>query len=311
MAKRDGRHERPGGRRGPAAALQRGAEALRSRLLYRSLDAAMTASLRPRRGALRHLKSLLDPRVSNYDRVASLVGLCDAIVPGTAERATRTICRPVKLPLDFERMDLMAYGSGSTVFGLEGPGGRRVLKFYRRSLGRGRASLEELAGWYRGKYETMRAWYAEAPDLVWPSEFLIVPGPIRGRPAVACLQDRLEGPLRDFFQDFTDDELVELFRGDDGLRSRFLVLARRTVEIRRRESLCPDFLGRHNLALAGRGPQRRLILTDYGIFDLRDRRQSGRAAARLERCVDRLESLLGRVAGAVPGGTSGGMGHRS
>ena len=95
-------------------------ETVRSRLLYRSLDAVVTAPLRPRRSVAQYVGSILASRASNYGRVGSFVNLVDAVLPGTARRAGKLICRPIELPFPAEKVELLAYGSGAR--GLGGPG---------------------------------------------------------------------------------------------------------------------------------------------------------------------------------------------
>ena len=112
-----------------------------SYFIYKSLDAAMTASLRPRRKIGAHLRSIVSPRSSNYDRVASLVNMFDTVAPGFARGTKSALCGELQLPFPVQRAELLAFGSGSTVFRLDTDDGRKVVKFYRRSLGAGPARL--------------------------------------------------------------------------------------------------------------------------------------------------------------------------
>ena len=59
-----------------------------------------------------------------------------------------------------------------------------------------RGGLVELAGEYRKKYETVASCYAGPHEIVAPASFLILQGPLLGRPAVACLQTDIEGERR-------------------------------------------------------------------------------------------------------------------
>ncbi len=266
-------------------------DTIRSRFLYKSLDAAMTASLRPKRRFVALAQSVLDPRTSNYDRVASLVNMVDTVVPGLARRATSLICRPPWPPFSAERVELLAYGSGATVFLLEGESGRQVLKIYRRSLGVGPARRNELLGSYRQRYETIRSWYAASPDIVWPADFMILPGPILGRPAVACLQTYIEGEKKDALRGLSDNELVTALGASNGLRRQILAFAKQTRRIYRSQGRCADFLGENNLMLVRSGDRWRLHLIDYGVFDTDRMRRTPALSERIEGCIGRIESL--------------------
>ncbi|MHC4082300.1 MAG: hypothetical protein ACYS15_04455 [Planctomycetota bacterium] len=279
-------------------------ETVRSRLLYRSLDAVVTAPLRPRRTLGAHLRSVLSPRSTNYDRVGSLAGIVDAIAPGTARRAGALICRRTELPFRTDRVELLAYGSGATVFVAEAGSRRRVLKIYRRSLGVSAERLQALLAEYQDKYDTIRAWYEGDAGLVWPAEFMVLPGPILGRPAVACVQEHIGDEARDFFRGFTDEELAAALNGSDELRRQFLFFAERTLHVCRSHRRCPDLLGEKNLSIVGRGGGRRLRLIDYGVFDLGD----GRRAAVRERVgayLDRIGSLAQHLGAADRIGEAG------
>lgn len=262
---------------------------VRSRLFYRSLDAAMTASLRPRRGLGPNLRTLLSPRSSNYDRVGSLVNTLDGIVPGTARWVTRRIYRPIRPPFPADRIELLAFGSGSTAFRAHTQTGDKVVKFYRKSLGVGARRLPEVVRTFREKYETVSGWYESTPGLVWPAEFSVLDGPILGRPALACVQDYVAGEMRDFFLDFSEDELADTMSRSDGLREEFLAFARRTMAVYESEHRCADFIGHNNLTVVGGGDRPRLHLIDYGIFDFDS------TASRVRRNRARLKTYLERI----------------
>ena len=271
-------------------------EALRTRFLYKSLDAVMTAPLRRRRGRSAYLGSILSPGSSHYDRVAALVGLIDTLIPGTERRASDRLFRAGSLPFASARFELMESGSGSTVFLLETGRGRRVLKAYRRTIGRSRDTLLELSTVYRNKYETVSSWYAGPYDIVVPASFLVLHAPLLGRPAVGCLQWYVEGEKRDFFGDFEDAELLQLMKEDNGLREQFTFFARKTLKVRAAQGLCTDLLGAQNLMITREGESWALKLIDYGIFDLRSlENESPEVSSRIANLFSRLETLLRAV----------------
>lgn len=268
---------------------------VRSRLLYRSLDAAMTASLRPRRPLAANLRTLVSPQVYNYDRVASLVNAFDGIVPGTARWVTRRIYRPIRPPFPAERVELFAFGSGSTAFRAHTETGDMVIKFYRKSLGVSARRLPRVVRRFREKYEIVSEWYEATPGLVWPAEFVLLDGPILGRPALACVQEYIAGEMRDFFRDFSEDEFAEMLSSSDGLREEFLEFARQTLAVYESQRMCADFIGHNNLTVVAGSDRPRLHLIDYGLFDFDE--PTGRVRSNrphLERFLTRIGSLANR-----------------
>lgn len=265
-------------------------EELTTRLVYRSLDACLTASLGAPAGSAER------PfwRASNYERLRSCMRLLSRIAPPAAAGIRRRLWRPERLPFapgSVERpvelpVELMAYGSGATVFLVPCPDARRVLKVYRRTLGRSPRALGRALHEYRRKYELATSWFG---DIVLPSTYVLLHAPLLGTPAVACIQTHV-GERRDLLRDHTDEELLAQLRRRSALRSRFVAFARTTIERCAREGAVVDFFGEGNLVIAGAGDDARLVLLDYGVFD------RGSVSAALERriqaAVARLERLL-------------------
>ncbi len=261
-------------------------ERLRSRVLYRSLDAALTAQLRPRQARFSLLR-LSNPRLSNYDRIGMLVSLA-----GLDERLGNMLVRPRRLAFRSPSVELMSFGSGTTVFSLDQGGERpRVLKVYRRTLGLHLSRLLLLARRYRARSRQFTSWFGE---VVHPTQYLILHGPLLGRPAVACVQDYLPGPLIDPLQ-LGEAELVRLLDSDPGLRRQFDAFARRCLALRQ-EGVFPDLLGRGNLVLlAGTQGGGALRMIDCGVFDLRHPSMQT-LLPRVEQVAARLRAALGETA---------------
>lgn len=269
-------------------------EALRSRFWCKALDAVLTAELRPRQGVGRLLGTLVSPSSSHFDRTAALRNLLSAAAPGLVARAHRRLLLPGVLPFRGVELELMAYGSGATVFLVHATGRRYVLKVNRRSLGRSRASLAELGRTVRGKYESARRWFGEgaAGDVLVPTSHLILAGPLRGFSAVATVQPFIEGAKSDFFRDHSDDEILDLLGGDARLRQSFLAFGSRFLEVYRSQGRCVDLLGRENLMLVRNDGRYRLRLVDYGVFDL------ALQGARPD-LIEGMASLGGRLQGLI------------
>ncbi len=264
----------------------------RHSLVCWALDAAMTASLRPRVPLPKQLRTLVSPRSSGYDRVGAAVNALDRVIPGSARRATSLICRPMDLPFPARRIDLLAFGSGATVFLATGDAAARVVKVYRRSLGVPRDRLTAVLDRYRSQYDEMCRLYRDAPGVVWPAEFLIIGGPILDRPAVACVQEYIAGGLRDFFSDLTEGQALAAMDLSSELRRQFLAFAGPTLDLYRTEARCPDFLGHCNLAITGEGAAARLRLIDYRIMPASANGGPKSPHEHQRRCLQRIRALL-------------------
>lgn len=244
------------------------AEFIRTRLIYKSLDAALTATLRPQQVRQKYLKMLISRRASNYERVAAGTNLIDTFVPGFAHKLSTRLINSSRFPFANADLQLMSYGSGSTVFLLKRPEEDWVLKIYRRSLGKKGESLAQIAAHFKVKYETVCSWYNSRFNLVPEAHFLILYGPIFSKPAAAVLQRYIHGNKSDFFLDHSNQTLLHLMNQDPELVGSFLFFAEQTFKIQQQHNLCVDFLGRENLMLVEQNGRYKLLVVDNGIFNL-------------------------------------------
>jgi len=266
-------------------------ETLRTRFLYKPLDAVLASSVLPAKQRGGYLRDILARRSSRYDRVRSLVALVDTILPGSRKWAVRRLLRPSLLPFATCGIEVIGAGSGSTVFLLEAGGVRMVLKAYRKTLGASADRLLEFAAFYKGKYDTVSTWYRGPYPIVLPAAFVVLHSPLLGQPAVACLQPYLEEEKRDVIGDLQEG-LPRLLEEDSRLRDQFHFFARRTLEIRAERGSCVDLLGPGNLLIAREGGIRTLRLIDYGILDLPSLKNSlPDTSARIDEVLSRLESI--------------------
>jgi hypothetical protein len=262
----------------------------------RLLDAAVTVPARQRRPDAHPARALLGATRS-FDRAAAAVNLLDRLVPGTAAALARRLTSAAPLALAASEIDPLDFGSGATVFRLATPAGPRVLKVFRRSLGRPLAEQREIAAYYAGRYRTVSRWYAGVAGLVAPSAFLILPGPIRGHPVAAVVQPLLAGRRRCFFDDLDADGALRLLSRDPALRQQFQGFAGATLECWRKGERCLDLVGRENLMLLEADGRERLAIVDCGLFELAAvRREAPERYRALAERIGRLEALLGRLA---------------
>jgi hypothetical protein len=270
-------------------------ESFRSRFVFKSIDAAIIAHLKPKQSALKTLMTILDPRTSNYERVAALVSLSDVILPGMSLRISRSLSRSSHLPFLGSTIELINYGSGSSVF-LLGEGGKKVLKMYRRSLGRNIDDLLYIAKEFKTKYEMISSWYAGPYSFIIPTTFLVLHGPALDAPAAAAIQPYIHGEKIDLFNDLTDEALVSLLQQDEYLKKQFIFFAQKTLEVYEQYGLCHDFMGRENMKLVRTESRSQLVIIDYGIINLRAMKEnSPERFSRFYTYLDRLRLVLNSI----------------
>jgi hypothetical protein len=263
----------------------------RSRYLFQVADAVLTAKASPFPGSE---ASLINAGTRSYRRARTAVNLLARILPSAVERARRKLFRPVQLPLRADTVTPLSFGAGVTVFLLErrlpqSHSDRKVLKVYRRSVGRRPEVLLQLARDRQMSYEALRARYAGCSALL-PTYFMVVNGPLLGRPVLACVQPYVDGPYTDLFGDLSEDQLVALLEGHARLRSQFALFTDRTLRAAAAEHTCVDLLGRNNLIVTGGGEELRMVLLDInGVFDFK--RKLREAPESLAQIKDRLGYL--------------------
>jgi hypothetical protein len=267
-------------------------------LLLRCLDAAVTAPARRRRPGPRSLRALLAGR--RFDRIPAALGLLEQIAPGVSGAVSRRLYGAAPLALAATAIEFLDFGLGGTVFRLETPCGPRVLKVFRRSLGRPLAEQRGILAHYAGRYRAVSGWYDGGEPIVARSHFLMLPGPILGRPVAAAVQAYVPGHKLDFFEDQTDAEALARLRDDPALARQFRAFARRTLAIFAQGERCLDLIGHQNLMLALADGRARLAIVDCGVFELPAlRRAAPERYASLRERVGRLESLLARLPGGA------------
>jgi hypothetical protein len=263
------------------------AEHVRSAVLYKSMDAIITAPLRPRQERRDYFQTLFGGASSNYERVAAGMNLVETFFPNFGRRVSAVLSNHNRFPIGDATITLMSFGSGSTVFRLKQPEADWVLKVYRRSLGKSPQGLAQIARHFKSKYETVCSWYNGRFDLVPKATFLIIYGHILGRPAAAVLQAYIQGKKSDLFLDHSNEELLALMRCEPELADRFNFFVDQTLYAYNNHNLCIDFLGRENLMLVQKDGRHQLLVVDNGIFQMDTLRTSrpvvyGQIEARLE-----------------------------
>jgi len=228
--------------------------------------AVMLSPLQPEQSAFAQLKAVLSFKSSTYGRTMSTVNLVDKFIPGIAGRLSRWMFRKNRFPWAPIDIELIAFGSGAAVSKVGWKSGAKVLRIYRKSLGKSVCGLLEIAEYYKKNYDTVLGWYGGSLDLVLPMEFLVLQSlPFVGSVA-ASLQPYVQAEKQDLFEDFSDDEFVRLLKANPFVRDQFIFFAEQTMCQWRERKLCYDFVGRENIVLVKQGEGYRLKIVDVGIF---------------------------------------------
>jgi hypothetical protein len=286
-------------KRGCSRALAR-FEDLRSRYVWKSLDALLTAPLGQSNSG-QHVVSLQDAGSRSYRRAQQIMNALTRLLPRTVAYYRRQLFDPGLLPFAADRVALLSFGSGVTVFLVQAASERqepRVLKVYRKSLGRRLDGLRTMVQERRATYDRLASWYDDCSVLL-PTQFLLLHGPLRSGAVVACVQPFVEGQHTDVFHDVPERTLLELFAKHPRLEAQFRLFVERTLGAVEREGACVDIVGRNNLVITGNGEQCRLVLLDNGFYDFQ--RKAIRSPAALAELRQRL-AYLQRIYEQLPGG---------
>jgi hypothetical protein len=138
----------------------------------------------------------------------------------------------------------------------------------------------------------MLTWYGDLPGLVLPMEFMVLRGsPLIG-PVAVSLQPYIHGEKQDLFEDFSDDELLQLFAENHCLLEDFMYFAKQTIRQWDERNMCFDFLGRQNVMLVTQDGHYKLCLPDSGFVSFDKLLSKGpEVVARFEQRMKRIISL--------------------
>lgn len=229
---------------------------------------------------------------SRFNRAVSIIHMIDRVIPGVSQRLSRRLYLDSRFPWRPVSTELIARGSGAAVFKLNWSHGPKVVRIYRRSLGRSLDGLLKVAAYYQSRYRMLSQWYGGPLELIPEMEFLVLQGPYLVGPVAASLQPYIQGQKRDLFQDFTDDELLKLLKENHFVREQFLFFAKQTLCQWEERKMCLDFLGMQNVMIVNRGGKYRLCLPDLGIFEFETlAKKYPKKISQLEKRIHRLTRL--------------------
>lgn len=237
-------------------------------------------------------QSALPWRSPRFGRIMSTVNFVDKIIPGIASGLSHWMCRKNYFPWVPVDMQLIAFGSAAAVFKLNWESGVKVLRIYRKALGKSPRGLLEMAEYYENNYKRLLHWYCGPMDLVLPMEFLVLQGlPLIG-PVAGSLQPYVQTEKQDIFEDFADTDFVNLMEANPFMRDQFIFFAEQTIRQWDEREICYDFVGRENLVLVKKGGEYHLKIVDIGFFkfDLPEHNYPGKVA-QIEQHIQRLTRL--------------------
>ena len=258
--------------------------------------AVLISPLQPKRSTSDKTETAVFRKESTYGRTLLGINWIDRVIPGSVKRLSDWMYKNNRFPWAPVDIDLIAFGSGAAVFKLCWNDGDKVLRIYRKSLGKSASGLLEMAEYYKRNYETVLSWYGKIPDLVLPMEFMVLQGlPLIG-PVAASLQPYIHGSRQDLFEDFSDEELLKLLAANHYLRGQFLSFVQQTIRQWDGRKMCYDFIGRENLMLVQEGGEYRLHIVDVGIFKFDTPvNNSSEKIAQIDQRIARMTSLYERA----------------
>src|SRR5262245_41091369 len=114
------------------------------RVLLLCLDLAATAAAWKPQHDIPPLRTLVGGGRAS-ERIHAGFALVDRAAPGAARALSRRVASARSLSLRVRSLELLGFGGGASVFRCETPAGTRVLKIFRRSLGRPLAEQHAVA----------------------------------------------------------------------------------------------------------------------------------------------------------------------
>jgi hypothetical protein len=266
----------------------------RCRYLYKAADALATSIYAPVAGQE-------DAGSKAYRRARAFARMARALAPGTVARSAARVVSARQMPFPMTSIELLGFGSGSTVFLVRDASDRlSVLKIFRKSLGRNSSELRRQLEYRRSAYATVARWY-RGLNIVPASHFLLLHGPILSLAAVGCLQPLIPSARIDLLHGMTDRKLTDLVSADAYLLRTVQSFIRRTIRTARMERASIDLVGKDNVVLVRDEASHRLVILDQGIyrFDVKASRDPD-ALARLHDQLQVLEQLGQRIQGVAP-----------
>ncbi|OGD59300.1 hypothetical protein A3I57_02455 [Candidatus Beckwithbacteria bacterium RIFCSPLOWO2_02_FULL_47_23] len=221
-------------------------------------------------------KKLVERDRSNWQRGIDLFGLLHNATPVIKRIYPATLFDYNNLPLVPESLAFIGSGANQIVYRWgDIPGSRLALKIDRKTLdGNGNAVRE--AEKTRKNYLEVQHRFGDIKGLMTIEDFLVARVNVNylfGLKAKTdvffTIQPFFEGKIKDFFRDFTQDELRQKFNQNPIQEDRFVNFSERFFRTFFDEGLCLGVFGRNNLCVVDDSDNRgwQLHLLDaHGLF---------------------------------------------
>lgn len=223
-----------------------------------------TAKLDAPRKALDHVRTIKGRDTTKMQRLRSSIHLA-AKIGGIAgidlEREVHNILyNDSNLPLSAKKPELVGYGGECFVFKIDHENPRVVkvdMSSIKMSTDEKIARVKEL----ENEHAQIKEWFGNIDRFVLPSSFLIGKMPYRGKAAVGVVQPYVED-MRGVFEDFEEEELVELFEHDADFRNSFIAVADKVDEVYSETNSGIDLGGIRNVVIVNKEGKNHIILID-------------------------------------------------
>lgn len=142
----------------------------------------------------------------------------------------------------------------------------------------------ELAKKNRCEFENIRRYYTSVKDLI-PEEYVVIGSAKNDRRfSIMTIQEFFGLNIKDFFSDFSKNELIEIINNDEELKINFIEFSEKTFYLEKNKGISIDFIGHKNLVIIeDENKKNKLRFIDpHGIFLLSDAKRKKWLYAKLD-----------------------------
>jgi hypothetical protein len=223
----------------------------------------------------RTIKNIRDPYTGQIIKQQVLVAGIQAVsklIPNLDTAIASVITKTNKVPLEGISCLSDFNGGENTsflVYQLDREGKNNkvgVLKINKFSIGQSPEILLEIATRLRSEYKKISECYHELPNLIPQEDTFIGHSHLGYKPAVLTLSKYIPGDKRGIFEDYTQEELIQLFKEDEDLGNQFRTFGGILLKEYEERQWCIDILGKRNMSINEHNGRRNLLLVDPHII---------------------------------------------
>lgn len=230
-------------------------------------------------------------------KIGVVMQVLDRLIPGLGITLSAIVNSSESLPFKSDQPTIVAHGREQQVYKINVNGEPLALKLNMDLRGADLNSLIQQATKIKNEHKRMQGWYGHIPGFIPDERILILHGPPFSFPTVAAIQPFIDGDFHCFFEDFTQEQLVDLMREDQELGKNFMLFAERFQEIAQEEQEYPDLLANGNLAIVSNDDKHQLVFIDPHVIYNREaiRQLSPKDRERLDIRTQRIRSVYERI----------------